>query len=171
MVALRLLCILLLCGTSYAGEQVQIDPAHHTYNESGFDCAWCSVETLGKHNGLKIGNISKEYAGPSSLKDVTDALNHKKIKYRAVCHKGDYAKCDYIKKEFLEKPCREGLGTVVMLDDTAPGSHMLVVVHYDPIKKDVRVADNTHKKLCIERLDWGYFHSAWTGCAIYLTKN
>jgi len=148
------------------GVQVPIPRKDRVLNENG-NCVWCSLEMLARYAEIKsLYDITKdpEDGGDPRCQDgawwppVKALLDEKKIKYRVVWPQ------DTTRTDLLIRGCKiERRGVAFDIK-----GHMLVLVHYDPNKKIIKVIDNADRSLSIQTWSWEKFHKVWRGWAFMI---
>lgn len=125
-----------------AGLQVPIAKKDRVFNKSGSQCVWCSIESLGRHHGVKElyeGNtrLTLNYTFATSPRYVAGALGTKypTVKWKQIQNRSQVKA--FLKKYVAEKKFGAGLGV--------PG-HMLNLIHYDEAAGNVKIIDNAGSK-------------------------
>lgn len=161
--ALRLLALttLLLIPRSAAAE-VSIASEHRIPNRPPGCCGWCSLETLGRHLGIKaLHGITERRASLTCPNDLTRALDELKVRYRSQAR----GNCD---TAILRDACRANLGATVGFRPLTPGGggHIVTLVEFsgDVVKViDPNDADRRVRTMSRERfLHW------WDGFTVVL---
>lgn len=142
------------------GVQVPMTRDIRILNTKG-NCVWCSLEMLARYAELKkLYGITRDVRdggdprcqGGSSPSPVRRFLEAENIRYEMITN---------YDRNFLVKYCKEQRRGVAF---DIPG-HMLVLVHYDPDTKIVKVIDNADRSLSVQTWSWDKFHRSWGGWA------
>lgn len=159
-----LLIIFSLFPPSARGE-VNIALENRIRNQPEGRCAWCALETLGRHHGIQaLHGLADKYttrATPSDLEKVLDDLH---IDYRTQ-PAGSHS------TTILRYANREQLGTIVGFRElrAGQGAHMVTVVDFGP--NEVRVLDPNDADGRIRTMSMKRFLSWWDGFALVLEKH
>jgi hypothetical protein len=161
--ALRLLALttLLLLPRGAAAE-VPIASEHRIPNRPPGCCGWCSLETLGRHLGIRpLFGITEKRASLSCPEDLTRALDELKVRYRSQSR----GNCD---TAILRDACRANLGATVGFRPLTRGGggHIVTLVEFsadvvkviDPNDPDGRVRTMSRERF----LHW------WDGFTVVL---
>lgn len=116
------------------GVQVPIAKEDRKFNKSGVQCVWCSLETLGRHNGVpNTYDLTDKYKQATHPGYVAEVLNERGITFKQI-NAGRFASTRFIREYVVKKK----YGVAVGLQ----GTHMVTLVHYDDDKNIVKVIDN-----------------------------
>lgn len=139
-----------------ADAQVPVRPADRVFNRTGIQCTWCSLECLGRHNGIKalhtppLTDSHLRHAGPAQVRPVLDRLGVK-----------------YLIQEFGQKDtniltvsCERGWGCVVGLK----GVHCVNLIHFDATT--AKIIDNGDRQLRVQSWKRSTFLQEWDGFTI-----
>lgn len=158
------LALLILLGTCHA-EEVQIALKNRIRNRPEGRCAWCALETLGRHHGIEaLHGLAEKHttrAMPIDLEAVLDDLH---IDYRT-------QPVGSSSTTILRYAIREKLGAIVGFRELAPGrgAHMVTLVDFGP--DEVRVIDSNDSDGRVRTMSRKRFLSWWDGYALVLEKH
>lgn len=136
---------------------VAIDQENRIYNETGVQCGWCALETLGRHHNVEsLRNITKTQLGLMSEDHANFLLKRRRVNFRYQ-HVGN-KDVSILRKYVTEMH----YGAAVGLER----KHMLVLCHFDEEHGIVKVIDNMGPQaLKIQTWDLEKFLEIWDGCA------
>lgn len=173
---LALVAVILLATAAPGQSEVNIEETNRVANVGNGYCAWCSLETLGRHHGIKVleGLVKHrqerrfyddktgkwvENGGAYVPDDLAKELDRLKLKYLRQ-ERGDK------KTELLKRACGQKLGCVVGMRDY-PGqgdSHAVTVVGWGD---EVTFIDPNYTDQ-IRQASQDWFLRKWSGGVIVL---
>jgi hypothetical protein len=146
---------ILITDPELIGVQVPIPKEFRTYNKSGSQCVWCSLETLARYHKIeRLYDLTKKYKHASGPGEVARVLKDRDIKFFQTEKKDISFLEEYVKNRKLG--CGVGLN----------GTHAVNVVHFD--KDIVKIIDNSDRSLKIQTWSMKRFISQWDGWAFVL---
>jgi ABC-type bacteriocin/lantibiotic exporter with double-glycine peptidase domain len=155
----------LLLGLSAARAEVRIARENRVRNHPEGRCAWCALETLGRHHGLKaLYGLAEKHTARATSVDLEAVLDDAHIDYR-IQPSGTRS------TTILRYAIRENRGAMVGFRELAPGrgSHMVTLVDFND--KEVRVIDSNDADGRIRTMSLKRFLSWWDGFALVLEQH
>lgn len=144
------------------GKVIDVARANRVPNRTGSQCVGASIETLGRHHGLKAleGFAAAHPGNCPSAASAAEAVRRSGVK----CRSQDTGNRDLA---ILLYAARGGLGAVVGLN----GTHAVTLVGYDPNERTVSLIDNQGPN-ALEVQTWplSRFLGAWDGFTVVLEK-
>ncbi len=134
-------------------------------NQSGDRCAWCALETLGRHHGIQsLHGLAAKHATRATLIDLEAVLDDLRIDYRT-------QPAGSRSTTILRYAIQEKLGAMVGFRERGPGqgAHMVVLVDIGP--DEVRVIDSNDADGRVRTMSLKRFLSWWDGFALVLEKH
>jgi len=133
-------------------------------NQPGGRCAWCALETLGRHHGIEaLYGTADQHSSRATPADLEVALDAARIDYRiqAIGSRNT---------TILRYAIRENLGAIVGFREFRPGMgpHMVTLVDFGA--DEVRVIDSNDADGRIRTMSRKRFLSWWDGFALVLEK-
>jgi hypothetical protein len=159
-VLLAILCLL----PSTAQAEVKIARENRVRNRSEGRCAWCALETLGRHHGIRaLFGLADKHASRPKPADLEAVLDELRIDYRT-------QPVGSRSTTILRYAIRENLGAIVGFREFAPGQgpHMVTVVDFGT--EEVRVIDSNDADGRVRTMSLKRFLSWWDGFALVLEK-
>lgn len=158
-----LLLLALLSGTVRA--EVKIALKNRVRNQPEGRCAWCALETLGRHHGIEaLYGLAEKHPMRATQIDLEAVLDDARVDYRTqpVGSRGT---------TILRYAIRENLGAVVGFRELAPGrgAHMVTLVDFG--SEEVRVIDSNDTDGRVRTMPLKRFLSWWDGFALVLEKH
>lgn len=153
----------ILSGTCHA--EVKIALKNRIRNHPEGRCAWCALETLGRHHGIKaLHGLADKHATRAMQIDLEAALDDLHIDYRT-------QPVGTRSTTILRYAIRENLGAIVGFRELVPGqgAHMVTLVDFGP--EEVRVIDSNDTDGRIRTMSMKRFLSWWDGFALVLEKH
>src|SRR5579875_1999457 len=147
-------------GTSHA--EVKIALKNRIRNHPEGHCAWCALETLGRHHGIKaLQGLAEKHATRAMQIDLEAVLDDLHIDYRT-------QPVGSRSTTILRYAVRENLGAIVGFRELVPGQgpHMVTLVDFGP--EEVRVIDSNDADGRIRTMPLKRFLSWWDGFALVL---
>lgn len=157
---LGLLLLAFFSSTSHA--EVKIALKNRIRNHPEGRCAWCALETLGRHHGIKsLNGLADKHGTRATQKDLEAALDDLHIDYRT-------QPVGSRSTTILRYAVRENLGAIVGFRELVPGQgpHMVTLVDFGP--EEVRVIDSNDADGRIRTMPLKRFLSWWDGFALVL---
>lgn len=158
------LVLLIFLGTSHA-EEVPIALKNRIRNRPDGRCAWCALETLGRHHGIEaLHGLADKHTTRAMPIDLEAVLDDLRIDYRT-------QPIGSRSTTILRYAIREKLGAIVGFRELTPGqgAHMVTVVDFTD--KEVRVIDSNDGDGRIRTMSRKRFLSWWDGFALVLEKH
>lgn len=159
------LLIASICLSCTAYAEVPIALENRIRNQPEGRCAWCALETLGRHHGIKsLHGLADKHATRATLVDLEAVLDDLRIDYR-IQPAGSRS------TTILRYAVQEKLGAMVGFREQLPGqgAHMVVLVDIGP--EEVRVIDSNDTDGRIRTMSLRRFLSWWDGFALVLEKH
>lgn len=148
-----------------ARAEVNIALENRIRNQPEGRCAWCALETLGRHHGIQaLEGIADKRTAPATPSDLEKALDDLRIDYRT-------QPVGSRSTTILRYAIRENLGAVVGFRELRPGqgAHMVTVVDFGP--DEVRVIDSNDADGRVRTMSLKRFLSWWDGFALVLENH
>jgi hypothetical protein len=145
--------------------EVPIAHENRISNRSEGRCAWCALETLGRHHGLKaLYDLAERHTGRATPTDLEAVLDDAAIDYRI-------QPIGTRSTTILRYAIRENRGAIVGFRELRPGigSHMVTLVDFT--STEVRVIDPNDLDGRIRTMPLKRFLSWWDGFALVLEKH
>lgn len=158
-----LLALLPFFGTCRA--EVQIAPKNRIRNRPEGRCAWCALETLGRHHGIEaLHDLADKHTTRAMPIDLEAALDDLHIDYRT-------QPIGSRSTTILRYASREKLGAIVGFRALTPGQgpHMVTLVDFGD--KEVRVIDSNDSDGRVRTMSLKRFLSWWDGFALVLENH
>ncbi len=149
---------------SIALAEVEIAPENRIRNQPEGRCAWCALETLGRHHGIEaLHGLADKYTTRATPADLEKVLDDLRIDYRT-------QPAGSRSTTILRYAIRENLGAIVGFRELRPGqgAHMVTVVDFG--SDEVRVIDSNDADGRIRTMSLKRFLSWWDGFALVLEK-
>jgi len=128
-------------------------------------CAWCALETLARHHGIKaLHGLADTHTTRATQKDLEDALDEVRVDYRT-------QPIGSRSTTILRYAIREKRGAIVGFRERVPGDgpHMVTLVDISPT--EVRVIDSNDADGRVRTMSLKRFLSWWDGFALVLEKH
>jgi ABC-type bacteriocin/lantibiotic exporter with double-glycine peptidase domain len=161
---LMLLTVLLLLPCT-AHAEINIAKENRVRNQPEGRCAWCALETLGRHHGIEaLRGLAEKHASRATRIDLEAALDAVNVDYRT-------QPVGSRSTTILRYAIRENLGAIVGFRELVPGQgpHMVTLVDFGP--KEVRVIDSNDADGRVRTMSLKRFLSWWDGFALVLEKH
>lgn len=152
----------LLSSTAHA--EVNIALKNRIRNRPEGRCAWCALETLGRHHGIEaLYGQADRHPSRATPADLEAALDAARIDYRT-------QSIGSRNTTILRYAIRENLGAIVGFREFRPGMgpHMVTLVDFDT--EEVRVIDSNDADGRVRTMPLKRFLSWWDGFALVLEK-
>lgn len=149
-------------STSHA--EVKIALQNRIRNLPEGRCAWCALETLARHHGIKaLHGLADSHATRATQEDLEKVLDDAYVDYRT-----QPISCR--STTILRYAIRENLGAIVGFRERVRGDgpHMVTLVDFD--SKEVRVIDSNDADGRVRTMSLKRFLSWWDGFALVLEK-
>jgi ABC-type bacteriocin/lantibiotic exporter with double-glycine peptidase domain len=153
----------LLPGTARA--EVKIALENRVRNQPEGRCAWCALETLGRHHGIAaLSGLADKHSTRATQIDLEAALDDLRVDYRT-------QPVGSRSTTILRYAIQEDLGAIVGFRERVPGDgpHMVTLVEFGP--DEVRVIDSNDADGRIRTMSRKRFLSWWDGFALVLEKH
>lgn len=163
MLSVVLVLLMSLGGTSRA--DLQIELKNRIRNQPDGRCAWCALETLGRHQGIEaLQGLADKHATRATPSDLEAVLDDLHIDYRT-------QPIGSRSTTILRYAIRENLGAIVGFRELAPGRgpHMVTLVDFGD--KEVRVIDSNDSDGRVRTMSLKRFLSWWDGFALVLERH
>jgi len=160
-----LVLILLALFSSICRAEVKIALKNRVRNHPQGRCAWCALETLGRHHGIKaLHGLADKHATRAMQIDLEAVLDDLHIDYRT-------QPVGSRSTTILRYAIRENLGAIVGFRELVPGQgpHMVTLVDFGP--EEVRVIDSNDADGRVRTMPLKRFLSWWDGFALVLEKH
>ena len=145
--------------------EVSIAHENRVCNQPEGRCAWCALETLGRHHGHKaLYGLAEKHTTRATQADLEAVLDAAHIDYRTQ-PRGTRG------TTILRYAIRENLGAIVGFRELVPGqgSHMVTLVDFGP--EEVRVIDPNDADGRVRTMSLKRFLSWWDGFVLLLEKH
>jgi hypothetical protein len=159
----KLAVLTLLVSTSHAEVKIALENRIRNFPEGR--CAWCALETLGRHHGIKaLHGLADKHSARAIQIDLEAVLDDLHIDYRT-------QPVGSRSTTILRYAIREKLGAIVGFRELTPGQgpHMVTLVDFSP--EEVRVIDSNDADGRIRTISLKRFLSWWDGFALVLEKH
>jgi|SRR6185437_372038 ABC-type bacteriocin/lantibiotic exporter with double-glycine peptidase domain len=148
-----------------ARAEVQIALENRVRNLPEGRCAWCALETLARHHGIKsLYGLADTHTKRATQKDLEDALDEVRVDYRT-------QPIGTRSTTILRYAIHEKRGAIVGFRERVPGEgpHMVTLVDIGP--NEVRVLDCNDADGRVRTMSLKRFLSWWDGFALVLEKH
>lgn len=141
--------------------QVPIPTSMRLYNESNYQCVWCTLESLGMFNKSKgTAGLTTQYKNSTGPKEVALVLERRHVKFLQVFVPDDKA----VAYNFLEEwVANKKIGCGIGLYPTC--SHMVTIIDFRR-NHSVKIIDNGDQNLKVQTWTWEEFTQKFHGWAI-----
>lgn len=154
---------LLLPCTAYA--EVNIALENRVRNQPEGRCAWCALETLARHHGIKaLHGLAEKHPTRATQIDLEAVLDDARVDYRT-------QPVGSRSTTILRYAISENRGALVGFRERKPGegAHMVTLVDFGP--EEVRVIDSNDADGRVRTMSRKRFLSWWDGFALILEKH
>jgi ABC-type bacteriocin/lantibiotic exporter with double-glycine peptidase domain len=154
---------LLFSGTVRA--EVSIALENRVRNLPEGRCAWCALETLGRHHGIMaLHGLADQHPTRATQSDLEAALDELRVDYRT-------QPAGSRSTTILRYAIHEDLGAIVGFRERVPGqgSHMVTLVDFGT--DSVRVIDSNDADGRVRTMSLKRFLSWWDGFALVLERH
>jgi hypothetical protein len=144
---------------------VKIVLENRVRNQPEGRCAWCALETLGRHHGIAaLYGLADKHPTRATQIDLEAALDDLRIDYRT-------QPIGSRSTTILRYAIEENLGAIVGFRELRPGQgpHMVTLVDFGP--EEVRVIDSNDADGRVRTMSRKRFLSWWDGFALVLEKH
>jgi hypothetical protein len=139
------------------GVQVPIPREIRQFNDSGWQCAWCTLAMLCRYHNVEAGKqITDQYRHTTVPGEVYRVLRSKGIHFKGVSGRDEAFLEEYVTRKKL------GVGIGVNRN------HVVLVCHFDKAKGEVKFIDNADPSLRIWTCDMQKFRKHFTGWAFVI---
>lgn len=153
----------ILSSTSRA--ELRIDLKNRIRNRPDGRCAWCALETLGRHHGIEaLQGLADKHATRATPSDLEAVLDDLQIDYRT-------QPVGSRSTTILRYAIRENLGAIVGFRELSPGRGPHMVTLVDVGDKEVRVIDSNDSDGRVRTMSLKRFLSWWDGFALVLERH
>ncbi len=145
--------------------EVEIAPQNRVHNLPEGRCAWCALETLARHHGIKaLHGLADTHTTRATQEDLEAALDNVNVDYRT-------QPVGSRSTTILRYAIHENRGAIVGFRERIPGhgSHMVTLVDIGP--EEVRVIDSNDADGRVRTMSLKRFLSWWDGFALVLEKH
>jgi ABC-type bacteriocin/lantibiotic exporter with double-glycine peptidase domain len=152
--------LFILSSTTHA--EVDIAKENRVRNQPEGRCAWCALETLGRHHGIEaLRGLAEKHTTRATPSDLEAALDALQVDYRT-------QPVGSRSTTILRYAIRENLGAIVGFRELVPGQgpHVVTLVDFGP--DEVRVIDSNDADGRIRTMSLKRFLSWWDGFALVL---
>jgi hypothetical protein len=148
-----------------ARAEVNIALKNRIRNQPEGRCAWCALETLGRHHGIEaLYGLADKHPTRAMQIDLEAVLDEARVDYRT-------QPVGSRSTTILRYAIRENLGAMVGFRERIPGqgAHMVTLVDFGP--EEVRVIDSNDTDGRVRTMPLKRFLSWWDGFALVLEKH
>lgn len=157
--------VLLLLYPSTACAELKIVLKNRIRNQPEGRCAWCALETLGRHHGIEaLYGLAEKHPSRATQIDLEAVLDEARVDYRT-------QPIGSRSTTILRYAIREDLGAIVGFRErvSGQGPHMVTLVDFGA--KEVRVIDSNDADGRVRTMPLKRFLSWWDGFALVLEKH